>query len=97
MAQYNGFELEEIVSFGAPLSDLLPNMWGGKVLERVGHFLARWCPSWFGYQFLIKCRRPLSQLELMDTTFVEEKTDNKNMMKGSERASAKGHQEECGA
>jgi hypothetical protein len=69
LASYHGFNVEQVLGFGVPLTDLMSGFFLAKPLEVISHALARCLPGLFAYQVILVCRRPLSHLELMGKTF----------------------------
>jgi glycosyltransferase involved in cell wall biosynthesis len=72
LANNHGFEVEQILGFGVPLTDLASDSMLVRLLERLSFWLARFWPGMFAYQVILVCRRPLSHSELVGKTFGED-------------------------
>lgn len=72
LANNQGFDVERILGFGVPLTDLAPGSMLAAFIERLSFVLARFWPGMFAYQVILVCRRPLSHSELVCKTFGED-------------------------
>lgn len=65
--EQNNFKVDEIKTFGMPLTDLIGNSFMMKLLEKISCFLAKVWPGMFAYQVLIVAKPlgDISQLELL--------------------------------
>lgn len=67
LRQY-GFEVQSVIGFAPPLTDLIRNSWTMRTLEGASTWLARVYPNLFAYNFLVIARRTDDARDIFEQT-----------------------------